>query len=62
MTGTPSLEERVAALEATVAMLTRKLFERGDITINDARAAAGLPPFREQWADSPINVQATSRP
>ena len=38
MTGTPSLEERAAALEATVAMLTRKLFERGDITINDARS------------------------
>ena len=45
MTDTPGLEERVAALEATVTMLTRKLFERGDITINDARATHGLPPF-----------------
>lgn len=41
----PDLEERVAALEATVALLTRKLFERGDITINDARATLGLPAF-----------------
>jgi hypothetical protein len=35
----PGLEERVAALEATVAMLTSKLLQSGDITINDARAA-----------------------
>jgi len=41
----PDLEARVAALEAAVTMLTRKLLERGDITINDARAAHGLPPF-----------------
>ena len=44
----PSLEGRVAALEATVAMLTRKLLTRGDITINDARATHGLPPFPEE--------------
>ena len=62
MTDSPGLEDRVAALEATVVMLTRTLLARGDITVNDARAAQGLPPFREQWADSPINVQATSRP
>ena len=42
------LEERVAALEATVAMLMPKLLARGDITINDARATHGLPPFPEQ--------------
>jgi hypothetical protein len=47
----PDLEGRVAALEATVAMLTRKLVASGDITLNDARAAHGLPPFREPWAD-----------
>ena len=44
-----SLEERVAALEAAMAMLMmRKLLARGDITINDARAAHGLPPFPEE--------------
>ena len=62
MTDSPGLEDRVAALEAAVTMVMHKLLIRGDITINDARAAQGLPPFREQWADSPINVQATSRP
>src|SRR5476649_2755871 len=36
--GAPSLEERVAALEATVQLFARKLFERGDITINDVRS------------------------
>jgi hypothetical protein len=39
----PDLEERVAALEAAVTMLTSKLLQSGDITINDARAAHGLP-------------------
>ena len=48
VTETPSLEERVAALEATVAMLVRKLLANGDITINDARATHGLPPFPEE--------------
>jgi hypothetical protein len=48
----PDLEERVAALEAAVAMFARKLLQSGDISINDARAAMGLPAFREQWADS----------
>lgn len=42
------LEARVAALEATVAMLTRKLVQSGDITINDARAAWGLPAYPEE--------------
>jgi hypothetical protein len=41
--GTPSLEDRVAALEAAMTLFTRKSLERGDITINDARAAMGLP-------------------
>ncbi len=45
-------EKRIAVLEAAVAMLTRKLLERGDITINDARAAHGLPPFIAK-AESP---------
>jgi hypothetical protein len=45
--GAPCLDERVAALEAAVALFTRKLFERGDITINDARAAMGLPGLGE---------------
>jgi hypothetical protein len=45
-----SLEERVAALEAAIALFTRKLFERGDITINDARAAMGLPGLGEVGA------------
>ena len=48
MTDTPGLEERVAALETAMAVLTRKLLARGDITINDARATHGLPPFPEQ--------------
>lgn len=48
----PDLEERVAALEAAMAMLTRALLKRGDITINDARATHGLPPFPEPWADA----------
>lgn len=43
---TPSPEDRVAALEATVAMFARKLLERGDISVNDARAVHGLPAFR----------------
>jgi len=37
------LEQRITALETAVAMLTRKALENGDITINDARAAHGLP-------------------
>ena len=46
MLAAPSpLEQRVAALEATVAMLMRKLLANGDITVNDARAAAGLQPI-----------------
>jgi hypothetical protein len=45
-----SLEERVAALEAAIALFTRKLFDRGDITINDARAAMGLPGLGEVGA------------
>ena len=61
MTDSPGLEDRVAALEAAITMLTRKLLARGDITINDARAAHGLPPFQEQWANSPGHVQATAR-
>ena len=48
VTETPSLEDRVATLEATVAMLVRKLLASGDITINDARATHGLPPFPEE--------------
>ena len=47
----PDLEERVAALEAALAMLTRRLLESGDITINDARAAMG-----------PSSRSRTSRP
>jgi hypothetical protein len=50
--GAPSLEERVAALEATVAMFARKLLERGDISINDARAVHGLPAFRFAEAEA----------
>ena len=48
VTSTPDLEERVAALEATMAMLMPKLLARGDITINDARAAMDLKPFPEE--------------
>jgi len=46
----PDLEKRVAALETAVAMLTRKALENGDITINDARAAHGLPAWHEAGA------------
>lgn len=57
----PDLEERVAALEAAVAMLTREAVQSGGITINAARAALGLPPFREPWADSPGGVPGAAR-
>ena len=53
----PDLEERVAALEAAVALLTREALQSGDITINAVRATLGLSPFREPWADSPRYVQ-----
>jgi hypothetical protein len=42
----PSLEERVAALEATVAMLMDKSLAGGDITVNDVRAALGYEPLK----------------
>ena len=48
MADTRGIEDRVAALETTVAMLVRKLLANGDITINDARATHGLPPFPEE--------------
>ena len=57
----PDLEERVAALEAAVAMLTREAVQPGGITINTVRATLGLPPFREPWADSPGHVQVNAR-
>lgn len=47
----PDLEERVAALEAAVAVFARALLCSGDITINDARAAMGLPAFQFPDAD-----------
>lgn len=47
----PDLEKRIAVLEAAVAMLTRALLERGDITVNDARAAHGLPAFTAKGND-----------
>jgi hypothetical protein len=53
----PDLEARVAALEATVVMLTRKLLQSGDISINDARSAHGLPPFPGPWAGTAGYVQ-----
>jgi len=42
-----SLEDRVATLEAIVNLLADRLLVRGDITVNDARAAYGLPALRE---------------
>lgn len=41
-----SLARRVKVLEVAVARFARALLERGDITVNDARAAMGLKPFR----------------
>ena len=38
----PPLEQRVAALERALASLMHTLVRRGDISINDARAAHGL--------------------
>jgi hypothetical protein len=43
----PDLEERVATLEAAVAVFARALLSKGDITINDARAAMGFPALPE---------------
>lgn len=40
------LEQRVAQLEATVHRLLELLVSRGDMSINDAREAIGLKPFR----------------
>ena len=42
---TLTLEQRVAALEAALGSLMHTLIRRGDISINDARAAMGLKPF-----------------
>jgi hypothetical protein len=36
---------------AAVAAVARKLIERGDISINDARAALGLPEWNEDFAN-----------
>ena len=58
--GAPSLVERVATLEATVQLFARKLLERGDITINDARATAGLPALEARFA--PVHVSYLSMP
>src|ERR1017187_5985689 len=57
--GTPSLEDRVAALEAAMTLFTRKSLESGDITINDARAAMGLPRLAEVGA-APAPLRANS--
>ena len=47
----PDLEERIAVLEAAVTMLTSRLLQSGDISINDARAAHGFPPFPDPEPD-----------
>ena len=39
-------------------MLTHKLLQSGDITINDARATHGLPPFTVPEPDFMAHVQA----
>ena len=40
------LAERVAALEAGMAQLLAAALKRGDITVNDARAALNLAPLQ----------------
>jgi hypothetical protein len=52
----PTLEQRVAALEASLASLLGTLIRRGDITINDARATMGLPEFREDFANERLRM------
>ena len=57
----PDLEDRVAALEAAVAVFARALLSKGDITINDARAAMGFPALPE-LAEPGFPVQPDEEP
>jgi hypothetical protein len=50
--GGPTLEQRVAELEAMVARLLNVLVRRAEISINDAREVHGLPALDVSAADS----------